>query len=358
MVKISNKFVKINNGKKEVVRNNYIMNRYIRNVRDSQIISYNQGEPDYTRLKYANEYKNLARVYIKFDEEIDYSNDELVSPSDYDIYIKSTNSVTTGSSKSANRTYIYNAKIECYSTSGSTKVDIQDYVGKKITSLGFVNDSVSYAVPHELKAYIITTDYDIQIIEGENLIITRSDDFITNMECDGAEFPLHLAYTDEKTKLTRTIGSQTITYYRPVYSRIYSIGYGTQKGKMLNEKKIDENEATARAVSGTKEYIEIQPFESGDKITLYPSSSLYSSTSIYPVREYQIVEQYLNEVFYPSGNIYPLKSNPKYTIIKYQLFTFDYDGNFVPLDKYYTMNLANDYIGTYRIRLYYERRTN
>jgi hypothetical protein len=337
MIAINNKYLKIKSGNKEVVTHNRIFDKYLEHVNLSQF----EG----TDFLKHNGRKKIDAVYIKLDEPItDFDN---ITYRDFDLCIRSQDSSTTGNKFGCNIIYIFDSIYSCTEAQYrgySHNVDLSDYQGKKITGLGFMNFST------ELLAYADTTDYNIFINPEQALMIIREDEFKTNMECVGVEFPYHLAPTN-KTYWQRI---SSTSYAGNMYeARLYSIGYGTAKNRMINEYKLDDNEIIVDITNTDFSFA----LKTGEKRTLFPKASLYAGSSKYPLPRYTDRELQPKTILHPSNNKYPLSSNVKYIIYKYQIVVEDANDSTQRIVLgYYTMNYASDYIGACTVKTKTERR--
>lgn len=331
---IQNKFVKIKTNAKAVDTHNYICDQYIKNINLSQFANNIEDFANY------NMNKILYYCCIKFDTPVELEN---ASFTDFDVAIRNQSYNVSGAKDRCNATYIYNSAINLTKTTDiNENVNINDYTNKKIVSIGFFNSNFeNESFNPQLLAYLDVSDYSIIITENEKLVITRSDDFITNMETVGFDFPMHLAPF-----------FQTADDGEPVFARLYSIGFGTSKGKMREEYKLDDDEISIEKTNTSFSFF----IKTGEEHTLYPSINLYSSNGKYPMKAYQFVEGYPTENIYPSNSKYPLRSNVKYIIFKYKLCHLDYEDNLIDLNTTYTMNYYSPKLGLLKINNKLERR--
>ena len=344
---LSNKFVNIQTKKQNIESHNYIYDRYLEFVNKSQFKTSNNEDLDKYNVK-----KMASKCLLKFDTPIiDYEN---TSYEDFDagIYMQSYN--VSGKNNQCNVTYIYNSTDSFVdATDPNTNLDINNYVGKKVTAIGFCNNWYEntgveqYEYKPDMLAFLDVSEYNIEITEDEKIVITRSDDFSSNMECDGIDFPKHLApyymysYAED-------------TDMSPIYARLYSVGFGTSKGIMQEEYKLDGNEIEIEKTNTDFSFW----IKTGEKRTIYPKVTLHPSNSRYPMKEYQFVEQYPTTTFMPSNNRYPMKSNVKYIIFKYKLCYYNYEQELIDMEDEYTMNYYSPLIAYFHVRNKIGRRTN
>jgi hypothetical protein len=336
---LSNKFINITTNTKNIKSHNYIFDRYLKYVNLSQFAS-----PDGLTFSRMNRRKIPYTCYIKFDTPIaDWEN---AVYTDFDACIQNQSHNVTGKNNMCNATFIYNSS-DSFLNINNEPIDINDYVGRKITALGFANYMYEGQVfSPEILAYIDVSEYNITITENEVIVITRSDDFTTNMDCVGIDYPRHLAPYSE-------VHEDSDASYTPVYARLYSIGFGSTKGYMREEYKLDDDEITINVTDTDFEFW----LKTGEKYTIYPSQNSYPSSNKYPMKEYQFIEKYPSVNSYPSTSKYPMRANVKYIIFKYMLCYYDsYEEELVDINQTYTMNLYSPLIAYFKVRSKIERR--
>jgi len=344
---LSNKYIKIQTNKQNVVSHNYIFDKYLEFVNKSQFKTEINEELD----RY-NQKKIAGYCMLKFDEPIvDYQN---ITYEDFDamIYMQSYN--VSGKNNQCNCTYIYNSSDSFTSVDNPNEnLDINDYVGHKVTALAFSNgwhdrdEGGHYTYNPDILAYIDVSEYNITITQDEKIVITRSDDFASNMYCDGIDFPKHLApyymysYADD-------------TDESPIYARLYSIGFGASRGIMQEEYKLDNNEIEIEKTDTDFSFW----LKTGEKRTIYPKTTLHPSNRRYPMKDYQYIEQYPGVNLHPSNSRYPMKANAKYIIFKYKLCYYNYEQELIDMENEYTMSYYSPVIAYYKVKNKIERRTN
>jgi hypothetical protein len=336
MINVQNKFIKIKNGNNEVVVHNYIFDKYLEYINSSQFLDEN--------FLSNNSLKRIDFCFIKLDEPI--RNIDNMVYTDFDLCIRNKHRKTVGNKNGCNTTYNFDSAYSLTTAEGMgyrDRIDISEYKNRKIVALGFFNFS------REVLAYVDTSDFNINIIEDQSIIVIREDECSSNMECVGIEFPYHLLPTEKyyKQQISETgyIGTQ-------IHARLYSIGYGISKGIMSEEYKLDNNEVQINKTETNFSF----SIKTGDKTTSYPRNSIHPSNKKYPVTYYIKKELYPSTNNYTSNAKYPLRSNVKYIIYKYELITYDTNDNIIHLNKFYTMNYASSYIGLCEVRTKIERR--
>ena len=297
-MRIGNDYVQIKIGNKTYTKKNMILNTMLNNVFENQISPsiFNSVEINYCGIKFDTPLENLS-----YDSELEKE--------DFDIYLTTPqrfvqtnekifkkNSVCSNDSVKIN----YN-----FSNDGLFIIDdiphdpdeLQMFVGRKITAIGFGDGYTFLAVADVSKLNIILN-------ENEILEIYRTDTYQSDAKCIGFEYPLHLvngnAYYDAK---------QENSVYK--VAQLYSIGLGNKEGLIESENVINVNDETLG-----DNYITID-FSETIKVGHYPSETLFPG-------------------------FYPTMDNSKYLILKYRLCTLDNVDNLTPLDEYYTMSYKYD----------------
>lgn len=333
-MKFENKYIKIKTKKREVTLHNYIYDRYL------ATFSKSQYETDADKLASLNSNKSLSLCYIKFETELnDITNAER---NDFDISLDATAIDTTGNSNSVNTFYTY-------STKSNRVFDIKlkefktsdDYKNKKITALGFGNQYIMSCVD--------TSNYDIAITEGETFIITRKDIMTTDGECEGIDYPLHIA---PESNIYETIESEMIKV--PVWARLYSIGFGRIKGNIEEEYLIGKDIQVIKESETVFGFNLLKEFQEN----MYPKQELYAGDELYPLPFNSYQEEYPLKDLYCGDDFFPLQSNYKYIIYKFRLCYYDnMQARIINLDKYYTLNyLETKAKGIFKIKTKIERK--
>lgn len=336
MINVQNKFIKIQNGINEVIVHNYIFDKYLEYIHNSQFLDENFLEN--------NNSKSISGCYIKLDEPItDIDN---IQYTDFDLCMREKNINTIGNKNGCTITYNFDSEysITLAEQGGyAQNIDLTEYAGRKITALAFMNLS------REPLAFVDTSEFNINIIEDQSIIIVREDQCESNMECVGIDFPYHLLPTEKYYKQQI---SETGYMATQIHARLYSVGFGTSKGKMLEEYKLDDDEVQINKADTSFSF----SLKTGEKRTLYPSSRTYAGSHKYPVAYYTDREIHPSISNYTSSRKYPLRANVKYIIYKYELTTYDRDNNIIHLNQFYTMNLPSLYVGLCEVKTKTERR--
>ena len=181
-------------------------------------------------------------------------------------------------------------------------IDFNNYVGRKITAVGFGYYNTCFAV-------VDTSKMNIILNNSEQFEITRVDNYQSDAKCYGIDFPLHLVNFSAYYNANSSANEFTI-------AKLYSIGMGNREGLMESEAVIDF------------EYTEIED----DNITINFGT---------PVD----VGHYPSEDLYPG--FYPVRDNSKYLILKYRLCRINLENQITELDEYYTMSYKYDFSNYY-----------
>lgn len=314
-MKFENKYIKIKTRKQEITLHNYIYDRYL------ALFSQSQYETNQNTLLTMNHNKELSHCYIKFDTNIiDITN---AQKNDFDISLEKTVVNTVGNSNSVSTSYTYlNNENKVYDLKKQKYENISSYTDKKITALAFGNNAIMSCVD--------TSNYDIRITKDEMFAVVRKDIMTTDGECEGIDYPLHLASI---SNIYQMLESEAMSV--PVWAKLYSIGFGRIKGSMDDEYVIGDE------IQVIKESDTVFGFNllKGFQQSIYPKNAIYTSSRLYPLQEYIQKEVYPLLKMYCGNGKYPLKSNYKYIIYKFRLYYYDtMQGKIVYLNKYYTLN--------------------
>lgn len=333
-MKFENEYIKIKTKRREVTLHNYIYDRYL------ALFSQSQYETDIIKLENINNNKQLYCCYIKFEEEIsDVTN---ATKSDFDISLEQTTANTVGNNNSVSTLYVYSVKEnEVFDLKEQGYKDISNYENKKITALAFGNNYIMSCVD--------TSNYDVRIIKDENFAIARKDIMTTDGECDGIDYPLHLASTSNIYQMLESEATNV-----PVWAKLYSIGFGTTKGNISEEYIIGEDIEVIKEDEKTFGFNLLKGFQQ----SIYPVNDIYPSDELYPMPMYIQEEKYLSQDIYPSDDMYPMQSNYKYIIYKFKLYYIDtMQDRLIELDKYYTLSYQDMQTkGLFEIKTKIERR--
>ena len=317
-MKVRNEYIQIKMGNKTWTKKNMILNEYLYRMFDSQINT--EHDKCY-----------ISRCFLKLDtpiENVDY--DSEILPSQFDITIRNIvdekyfNQRTARTKNSIRINYIFDSNSMFIIDGEWHEISIMNnYINRRIMGIGFGVDDSS-----NIFAYLDTSNMNIAINYNEKISISRIDLLQSDGICDGIEYPLHLVndFAFKDTKEVEVSGLYTKEYTE---AQLYSVGFGNCRGLMEEEYLISDVEIERDETSITFNV------QRDKKMGHYPSENL-------------------------DLGFYPTMDNSKYLLFKYRLyrrykndFSDEYVINY--LDKYYTMNMANEDFGNLNVKLKIER---
>lgn len=340
-MKVKNEYVKVKSGNKQHVFKNYIYDSYLK------LFSDNQKEV-YSQIAIVEDvYTDLIGCVIKVDTPLEDYKNATISDFDFEIVRKDVN--VTGNSKKVSTVYNYNSSIGVHTVGGYKGINLEDYDGKNITAIGFYGRKSFLSITdHILYACVDTSFHTIKINHSEGIDITREDIVSSNAECDGIEYPLHLAPV-----LTRVYDTED--EYKGLLAKVravlYSVGFGTIKGEMQEEFVIGKDAEIATINDTMYGVVMKNPISTG----IFPKDDLFPGDSLYPIQpEYKSTVYPQEKNVFPSDRLYPLQSGYNYIIFKYRLY-YNALHNIKYLDEYYTMSYAHNPKGIFTITNRIER---
>lgn len=321
-MKIRNEYIKIKTNK-EIVLRNYIYDNYLKLFSKTQYL-----EED----AFQNTYKKLTYCFIKFDTELEDIQNANIT--DFDISIASSQNEVIGNKQEVNALYTYTTRrgIRVINTREASN-DLNQYAGKKVTALAFGNN--------EIMACVDTSNYNVYIVQDEEFNVSRKDIITSDAICIGSDYPVHLA------PLFKTCEYESAgrTYSADIYAKLYSIGLGATIGKMEEEYIIGKDINVIKE-SDTSFGFNLRK---GNEQSVYPQNDLYSGNSLYPLPLYVQNEVHPQNSLCCSEEQYPLASNYKYVIYKYQLYYIGRGSAIEELQDFYTMNYSTRVKGLFEI---------
>lgn len=343
-MKIKNEYIKIKNGKKNYTLNNYIYDDYLTLFSKTQ---YNVDEEDPIGVLEEQNKKKLITCFIKFDNPLEDIKNATIE--DFQVETITGNNYFNGTQESINMNYEYFFDESSYDLNTQTTINIEDYYGKKITALGFGNFNNIYAC-------LDVSNYEIYVLEDENLYISRKDIITTEAVCGDYDFPVHLVPIGD----TKNAKYNSVTQsYESLYAKLYSVGLSKTTG-ILDEEYVIGEDIEIKVESDTSFGFNLLK---GEDETIYPQTNLYTSGDLYPLPPYITRELYPSNKIFPSNEIFPKDSNYKYIFYKFRLYTVHWNGSTPQsgyfeikwLDEYYTMYLKNNTKGLFEIVTKIER---
>lgn len=345
-MKIKNDLISIKIGKKQYDFRNLILDEYLKVFASAQLSKDN--------INLSTNKKELDYLFIKFDTPFENINGNTVLKNeDFDIVLLFScfSKIQNVTEKKITSQYLYEATndimIRDYSEGDSGQNhSIQEYVGKKITALGFNTYwTTSSFMNNPVKAVLDTSNFNIYIQENQDFTVTRKDIITTDAlfysnNKHKVPGPLHLMPMPNKAviepnKIYDSTGTSAHIGIDESYGIIYSIGLSSYIDRIDKEFVIGQDiqiiqNGTELEIEGIENYL-------NNENPLYPSSNLY-----------------------PSSSLYPIKANYKYIIIKYKVwqnilsgtyenpvYTMTDTGYFyhqaIPIDKFGKLNMKIKY---------------
>lgn len=337
-MRIKNEYIRIKSGNKTFDLNNYIYNDYLSLYSKTQ---YELDEEDPIGVSEEQNKKRLIDCFIKFDESLEDITNATIN--DFQVETTIGNNYCNASSNIINMNYEYFFNDNSYDLETQNLINIEDYYGKKITALGFGNFENIYAC-------LDVSNYDIYVLEGEDLYIARKDIITTEADCYDYDFPVHLSPLGDSINSVYNSG---LNDYEPKYAKLYSVGFSKTKG-ILDEEYVVGEDIDIKIESDTSFGFNLRK---GEDVSIYPGNDLYTSESLYPMPFYVKTEIYPQNDLYTSDSLYPSDSNYKYIFFKYRLYLVHWNGvspregyfEIKYLDEYYTMYLENNTKGLFEI---------
>ena len=338
-MKIKNEYIKIKQGEKEVTLNNYIYDSYLSLFSTTQ---YNVNDERIVDLVAELHDKQLNTCYIKFDEPLQDITNATVQDFEVRAFTKKINFTTSNNKINILYDYDFNRSTDI-STPTGLWIDINDYIGRKITALGFGG-------LYNIHACLDVSNYDIYILEDENLTLTRMDTINSEATCVGYDFPVHLSPIGD---YDNAVFNPVVQGYETKWAKIYSVGFAKTLGTFEEEYVIDED-IDLRVESDTSFGFNLKK---GDMQTIFPRNDLYASNNVFPLPLYIQTELYPRTSLYCDNDLYPSDSNYKYIVFKYRLYLIHWEGEdettgyirIKYLDEYYSMYIPNTTKGLFEI---------
>lgn len=316
---IKNEYIKIKNGKKETILNNYIYDSYL------ELFSRTQYSTD----ALDQQQKKFNECYLKLDESLDDIRN--ADTNDFELMIRFPIVNLITDKKSVNVTYRYLTDEYVYDITGARErlTKISEYINKKITAIGFGEQNIS--------ACLDVNNYDIYIRENEGIEIIRKDIITTEGICENYDFPVHLSPVGDINN--RILDGSTLY---PKYAKLYSVGLskalGTTGEEYVIGQDIDINIKSSTSFSFN--------LRKGDDVSIYPQVDMYPANNLYPMPLFVKTEIYPRNDMYPAEDLYPGDSNYKYIYLKYRLYYFE-SSQPQYLDEYYSIYIENDTKGLF-----------
>ena len=325
-MEITNKEIEIKIGNKSHKFKNLILNNYLQM---------------YSGCFLEDSYKSLEIAYLVFDKKLHITED--TTQIEYDVMLPSFWMSAEDEAKQivSNNSVEIRYVFKNYASENELfpKVDWNQYVGKKITGIGFGTGDVL----GEIHAFLDTSNYDLVVQENQNIIITRVDRLQTNANFFGVNinFPLHLS---------PNYFINTQNNNRRYKVALKNVGFGVTAQDF--DVWYSENEFTVTkdntSVIITTQYTTIAP-----RMGLYPSSSLYPSDMLYPE---QIEGLYPKNDLYPSDTLCPESIPFRYILYRFVVQELkDIEAGYEDTNMSYIQSYPLTKYGNLKYLLKYER---
>lgn len=347
-MKIKNEQVILKIGDKKYEFQNLILDEYLKR--------FVKRQTDKEKIKLSSNNTELLYCLLKFDTPIEnLNNASKLKNQDFDVCIIGGckyNQQISNTKIIVDYNYEYDGMMYDYKKSTAIDIKMEDYYGKKITAIGFNVFWGKYVENATFEqdyvcAVLDTSNYNIYLQENQEISITRKDIietdaiFSTNNK-DKIPGPAHLApfgvpqliyqsdiYNDE--------GNSWYSYNDAGYGILYSVG-----------------------LSSYSDYID-KEFVVGADVSLKISNT---EITIKGIKNYLNTEKsiFCNTNLYSASNIYPIKSNYKYVILKYKIWQNVHSGDFdnvitttTDTGCFYYMAIPIDKFGKSDLIIKYER---
>lgn len=328
-MRIKNDFIIIQNGKKQIKLHNTILNTYISKIINNQLTT----DPD----ERASLIMNYA--YLKFDSSLEFDKESNLQESDFDLKVIYYTTNTDISPKTIVNNYFYkvdNSQYTVYDISSSSYItDLSNYVGKKITAIGFGGN---YQAQGIIYACVDTSNYNVYIEDTNTIFSIARRDIISTDSIfytpNNVKGPIHL--------------SDGQYHYDGGFPDYQLVGILDSVGLGLNSYKMD----IGISLNPYVEHIDVETnkIQLLDELViehysdgLFPDLDLYPSTEVYPARIIQKPLYPSNDI-YPGIEVYMLESPYQYIQLKYKVYKIDtIDGTTTDTGDYYLLsNLIGD----------------
>lgn len=269
-MRVSNEYVQVNLGKRIFTRKNMLLNRYLQHLIDMQF----SDSGDLYGARFTEVLFQLdAPKTIDKDDIIDY-----YSNNQYNFTGRLPNGNYTQTNTKNTIKLIQNYSDGSYYYIGGTiHYSDENYLtGHKLTGVGF-------SISGHLMTWVDLSDMNIIIQDGERLNISRADNFSTDLEIIGYDYPRHLTNLRQESYDDRNPATAVF---------LYSIGLGEDKDYMVKEYVIGED-------------VQLITEDLGFKL---------------PITKETNIQMHVNENIQPSSSLYPSKTTDNYIIYKYKIY--------------------------------------
>ena len=352
-MKIKNELVSLKIGNKQYDFKNLILNEYLKRF------IYNQID---TTSRNILKNQNLLRILLlKFDTPFEnLSEKSILYPTDFDISFvgKSCKAIDTNVSENLitiKYTYATDDYIYDYNKKKGGDLPLSDYYNKKIVAIGFATNWVHFTQNNKICAVLDTSNYNIYLQANQKLECTRKDTISTDAlfwsNDKRIKGPVHLCPT----------GGEPLLYQDPYP------GFREEDKKIFNARSAIPTKGVLYSI-GLSSYIDYidKEFVIGKDVIAVQNGTELSIQSINNDYNFE-KELHPHNSIYPSSNLYPIKSNYKYVILKYKVYqeiekgvygednTLDFEYIQTDTKSYYYQAIPIDKFGESNFIIKYER---
>lgn len=276
-MKVNNEYVQIALGKRVFTRKNMILNRYLQHLIDMQFIENN----DLYGAKFTG-------VIFQLDTTKQINKNDIIDYYENGTYNFTGEFVDGTWQQSTTKNSI--KLIQSYSQGSVFYIGGTSYFGDDEYLLGHKLTGVGFEISGKLMTWVDLSDMNIIIQQGEKLNISRVDNFSTDLEITGYDYPRHL--TNFRKESYDDPNPTTAVF-------LYSIGLGEDKDYINKEYIIGVD------VNKINETL-------GFKIPLTTETN---------------EQNYVSDNMHPSSSLYPSKTTDNYIIYKYKIYKVVYENN-------------------------------
>lgn len=352
-MKIKNELVSLKIGNKKYDFKNLILDEYLKRF------IYNQID---TTSRNILKNQNLLRILLlKFDTPFEnLSEKSILYPTDFDISFvgKSCKAIDTNVSENLitiKYTYATDDYIYDYNKKKGGDLPLSDYYNKKIVAIGFATNWVHFTQNNKICAVLDTSNYNIYLQANQKLECTRKDTISTDAlfwsNDKRIKGPVHLCPT----------GGEPLLYQDPYP------GFREEDKKIFNARSALKTKGVLYSI-GLSSYIDYidKEFVIGKDVIAVQNETELSIQSINNDYNFE-KELHPHNSIYPSSNLYPIKSNYKYVILKYKVYqeiekgvygednTLDFEYIQTDTKSYYYQAIPIDKFGETNFKIKYER---
>lgn len=352
-MEVKNELVSLKIGNKQYDFKNLILDEYLKRF------IYNQID---TTSRNILKNQNLLRILLlKFDTPFEnLSEKSILYPTDFDISFvgKSCKAIDTNVSENLitiKYTYATDDYIYDYNKKEGGDLPLSDYYNKKIVAIGFATNWVHSTPNNKICAVLDTSNYNIYLQANQKLECTRKDTISTDAlfwsNDKRIKGPVHLCPT----------GGEPLLYQDPYP------GFREEDKKIFNARSALPTKGVLYSI-GLSSYIDYidKEFVIGKDVIAVQNGTELSIQSINNDYNFE-KELHPHNSIYPSSNLYPIKSNYKYVILKYKVYqeiekgvygednTLDFEYIQTDTKSYYYQAIPIDKFGETNFKIKYER---